>query len=143
MPERNQSPPLTAGGNITTHSFVKLSTSADHTALQAGDNEFVIGVSQVGTEDPPGVTGSGTYAATAGKHLQIFGLGDSNLLLRLGSGGCTRGDLLKSDASGNAVAAATTGTTVQNIGAIALESGSEGELVQVQVLIFKHRPALS
>lgn len=142
MPERNQSPLLIAGGNITTHSFVKLSTAADHTALQADANEQVIGISQVGTVDPPGVTGSGTYAAIAGGHLQIFGLGDI-CLLRLGSGGCTRGDNLKSDSSGNGVTAATTGTTVQNIGAVALESGSESELVQVQIQILKTRPALA
>lgn len=142
MPERNQSPLLIAGGNITTHSFVKLSTSADHTALQADANEQVIGISQVGTATPPGVDGSTTYAAVAGGHLQIFGLGDI-CLLRLGSGGCTRGNNLKSDADGNGVVAASTGTTVQNIGAVALQSGSEGELVEVQVQIMKTRPALT
>lgn len=139
---RNQSPLLVAGGDITTHSFVKVSTAADNTALQAGANEQVIGISQVGPKEPPGVSGSSTLAAAAADHIQVFGNGDI-CLLRAGSGGWTRGDNIKSDASGNGVTAATTGTTVQNIGAVALTSAAENELGTVQIIIMKTRPELT
>lgn len=142
MADRNQAPLLRAGGNIATHSFVKLSTSANSTALQAGDNEFVIGIAQVGPKEPPGLSGASTNAAESGDNVQIFGLGDI-CLLRAGSGGWTAGDLLKSDSNGDGVTAATTGTTVQNVGAVALETVSAGELGLVQIQIIKHRPALA
>ena len=38
MPHNNVSPQLIAGGNISPSTFVKLSTAADNTALQAGAN---------------------------------------------------------------------------------------------------------
>lgn len=142
MADRNQSPQLVAGGTITTHSFVKLSTAADNTALQAGDNEQVIGIAQVGPKEPPGLSGASTAAAAAGDHIQIFGLGDI-CLLRAGSGGWTRADNLKSDSNGDGVPIATSGTTQQNIGAVALTSTAEGEYGLVQIMISKTYPALA
>ena len=140
--DRNQSPPLLAGGDITTSSFVKLSTAADFTALQAGANEQTIGISQVGPKDPPGVSGSSALAASDGLHVQIFGLGDI-CLLRAGTGGWTRAQNLKADSSGDGVPVATTGTTIQYAGAVALESAAAGEYGLVQVVNMAIRPALS
>lgn len=132
-----------AGGDIRPSRIVKISTAADFTALEADANEFGIGISQVGTEDPPGLSGASTNAASAGKNVQVFGPG-SICLLELGSGGATRAGFLKSDADGKGVAIATTGTTAQNVVAVALESGAENEKVRVQVLpMHKVYPALS
>lgn len=143
MADRNQSPALRSGGNITTSSFVKVSTAAEHTALQCGDNEAPIGVSQIGTKYPQGLAGlSNTYAAEAGDEIQLFGLGDI-CRIRAGAGGFTKGAWLKSDSSGDAVLAATTGTTLQWVGAIALEDASQGELGRVQIVIFPYRPAIA
>ena len=131
---RNQSPSLIAGGNISPSTFVKLSTSADNTGLQAGANDPPIGISGVGTKQPPGVTGSDAYHAHSGEAIELFGCGDICLLLA-GSGGFTRGDRLKSDASGAGVTEASSGA-IQNVGAIALESTTSGAYGRVQVLFF-------
>lgn len=134
----NVSPQLVSGGNISPATFVKLSASADNTALQAGANEAVIGISQPGTKDAPGLTGASAYAAEAGDNMQIFGLGDI-CLLKAGSGGYTRGDRLKSDASGNGVPIAESGVA-QNVGAIALESAAASEYGRVQIVILSVDP---
>lgn len=140
---RNQAPRLRAGGNITTASFVKVSTAAPHTCLQAGANEEVIGISQEGTKYPQGLQGlSNTYAAESGDGIQLFGLGDI-CRIRAGSGGFTKGLNLKSDTNGDAVPVATTGTTIQNVGARALEDAAEGELGEVQIIFLAIRPALA
>jgi hypothetical protein len=142
MNNRNQAPLLEAGGDIGVSVFVKLSTSAGHTALAAGANEQVIGISQVGPKEPPGLSGASALAAAAGDQLQIFGLGDI-CLLKAGSGGWTAGDNLKAGTAGVGVVAASTGTTVQNIGAVALTDAAGDEYGLVQIIIMKTRPALA
>jgi len=142
MNNRNQAPLLEAGGDIGVSVFVKLSTSAGHTALAAGANEQVIGISQVGPKEPPGLEGASALAAEAGDPIQIFGLGDI-CLLKAGSGGWTAGDNLKAGTAGVGVVAASTGTTVQNIGAVALTDAAEDEYGLVQIIIMKTRPALA
>lgn len=136
---RNQSPALLATGNISPSTFVKLSTSEDNSGSQAGANAVVIGISGVGVEDPPGVTGSTAYHATDDHAIELLGLGDIGLL-KAGTGGWTRGDFLESDASGNGVTAAAAGTA-RNIGAIALENCAASELGRVQVLIMQIDPS--
>jgi hypothetical protein len=125
-------PCYVAGGNINPSRFVKVSTAADNTVLEADANEGVAGISGVGTKEPPGIDTLSGLLAQAGDNVQVFGDGEV-CMLKLGSGGVTRGGYLKSDADGKGVAIATTGTTAQEIGAIALESGAADELVRVQV----------
>lgn len=133
---------LVAGGNIKPNRFIKLSTSANNTALQAGANEAVIGIARQGTKLAPGIDTTG-YLATSGDNVPYFGDGEVTMLV-LGSGGCAAGDLLKSDINGAGVAIATSGTTAQEIGARALEAGASGELVRVVVEIqHKTYPALA
>lgn len=135
MAHRNQSPKLRAGGNISPATFVKVSTAAPHTCLQAGSGDRTIGISQPGTKFPQGLLGvSNTYAAQAGDEIDIFGLGDITRLV-LGTGGCAANDLLLPDGSGNGVVASAVGSAVQWVGAIALEDGNAGEQVEVQVVI--------
>ena len=126
---RNQSPQLQAGGTINPSRFVKLDTTHDNQGLQAGAGDRTIGISGVGTDDPPGITGSAGAHAVDGENIELFGIGDI-CLLQAGSGGYIRGDLLKSDASGQG----QTSTTSVWVGAIALESAVSGEFGRVQVI---------
>lgn len=138
----NVVPQVVAGGDIYPARFVKLSSSADHTVLQGTDNSELIGISQSGSNKAPlSDLVSTAKAAEAGQNLQIFTEGDV-CLLEAGAT-ITRGNLLKSDANGKGVPIATSGTTIQNYGAVALENGANGELIKVQVRFGKVRPALA
>lgn len=133
-----------AGGTIRVSRFVKVSTAADHTVLEADANEVPFGISQAGgrTAPIPDVTADPAEAAQSGEHLDVHQEGEE-VLLRAGTGGWTRGDRLKSDADGQGIPIATTGTTIQHIGAVAMESASAGELGRVRVQISSERPALA
>lgn len=137
-------PVYLAGGTIRRARFVKVSTAANHTALEADANERTIGVATDSGREAaiPSVTADPPEAAQSGDPVEIAFSGDI-ALLEIGSGGCSPGDELKSDADGKGVVAASTGTTIQEIGAVALEDGSDGELVMVQVLYTSKRPALT
>jgi hypothetical protein len=140
----NTSPHLRAGGNILPCRFVKMSPDADHTGLQAGDNDVVIGCSHEQSNYPPlSDIVSTHYAAQTGQYFRLLGDGDY-ALIEAGAA-FDRGTRLKSDSNGRAVAIATTGTVRQNIGAIALASATEaGEKVPVQILSLRDtRPALT
>lgn len=123
-----------AGGNITPSRFVAQNTSYDSTVDNASSaNQRCLGVSQTGTRKAPGTGADDGYAAIAGEPVQVYLPGDI-APLQIGSGGVTRGQLIKTDASGNGVAAATTGQTLQWVHAQALESGASGEIINVLVL---------
>lgn len=136
-----------AGGTIRVARFVKVSTTENNTVLEADANERVIGVSQLGSREAPlpAVTTDPPNAATDGDTLNVHTMDSAreDIVVRVGSGGITAGALLKSDADGNAVLAATTGTTVQWISGVSLEAASEGEYAKIALLIFAHRPALT
>ncbi len=131
-----------AGGDIRPSRFVKYSTAADNTLLEADANEVVIGIATEATQDAPIPNADGD-AGESGDPVMYYPEGKV-CLLEIGSGGVTRGANIKSDADGKGVLAATTGTTAQNHGALALESASEGELAKVLVKITpKVYPALA
>lgn len=141
----NHTPPMmTSGGTIRRARFVKVSTAADNTVLEADANEACFGISTEGgraaaipseSADPP-------EAAQSGEQLEIFTAG-MWCNLEIGSGGCTAGAELKSDSDGKGVLRAVSGTTLQNVGAIALAAASEGELCPVQVFRTSVYPALA
>ena len=115
-----------AGGTIAPASFVKFDTSADEQVVAAGAGDPVIGVSQEGMKRAPGLPGSDTaIAAESGDTVHVYGWGN-DCLLTLG-GTVTRGDYLKSDASGFGVTASSGDET----GAIALQSGTSGVKIRV------------
>lgn len=135
----NTPPNLQAGGTIRPCRFVKVTD--DHVGSEADANERVIGISGVDTNQPPlSDLVSSSNHATVGQQLKLFGEGDV-CLLEIGDT-VTASQLLKSDADGKGVPIATTGTTIQNIGARALQGGAAGAFIQVQVTIFSERPAL-
>jgi hypothetical protein len=130
-----------AGGDIRPHRFIKQSTAADYTMLEADANERTVGVAQENTQDAP-VTGGSANAAEAGDQFSYAPVG-TIASVEVGSGGTTHGALLKSDADGKAVLAATIGATMQWISGIALESASDGEISKIQVVSYPLYPALS
>ncbi|MCH9838489.1 hypothetical protein K0U83_22700 [bacterium] len=125
-----------ATGTILTSSFVKIDVAANNSVDQAGAGEKVFGIAQVGgrTAPIPSVTADPPEAAQAGEDLQVF-LDTHYTILRIGSGGCTAGDSLVSDAAGAGVTATEGAGTSENVGAIALQTAAEGELCPVQVHI--------
>lgn len=140
----NTPPHLMANGNIRPSRFVKLDTSADKKVVEGTANAQIIGVSMEGTNYPPLNDLSITaYAAEAGQYMQMYGDGDV-CLLEAGDA-ITMGDRLKSDSAGRGVAIATSGTTIQQIGAVALQTAAAaGELILVQVATLRsERPALA
>lgn len=124
-----QNPAFRAGGDIYPSRFVTMDTTDDHQVIQATANSQIQGISQEWTRDAP-ISGASTLAAADQQPLTTYGQGDQ-CLLEYGDT-VTRGDRLKADANGKGVPCATSGA-VQNCGAIALESGSSGDIRRVQV----------
>ena len=133
MPLTTFSQSFMANGNIYPCRFVKLDTSASFKALQAGSNEAILGISQVGTQDAPGVTGSTAYAAQAGREFQVFMAG-SRTLLEVPAAGCTAGDRLGPDGDGKGVVITPGAGTDYWVGALALQTVSAAGFVEVEVI---------
>lgn len=130
----NVEPLFFADGNINPSCFVKMSTTQDNRVLQAAANtDKIIGISQVGTRDPQGLSGASAVAAAQGDPIKVYSQGDVCSLVA-GSGGWTRGDWLVSDANGNGVTAPTSGVGTIYVGAIALESAAAS--AQGRVVVF-------
>lgn len=118
-------PRWVSSGNINPCRFVKV--SGDNTVAQAGAGEFTCGISQEGTKKPPLPGETNVYAAEAGDSLEVFGPGQETQL-ELG-GTVVAGDMLKPDANGKGVAAAST----NYYGAVAKHGGASGEKILVIV----------
>lgn len=133
----NTSPNFIAGGAIAPCRFVSMTatgaTPADRTVFQATagagtEGDGVDGISQEGTRR----FDDATNAAIAADPICVHGPGDQ-CLLELGSGGCTAGALLKSDANGKGIAVTA---DQDRVGARALEAGAANTKVLVQVIPF-------
>ena len=136
-------PQLIAGGNILPGRFVKLSTAADFTGLQATANAAILGVAGLGANYPPLSDLVGTnYHAQAGDPIDLKG--DGEVVQVIAGDTISPGDRLKSDGNGAAVPIASTGTTIQHYGAVALQEAVAGDFVWVQVTANRsERPALA
>lgn len=135
MPSSN----FKCGGNVRPSRFVKI--SADHTVIEADANEDAVGISHESGREPPLPSVSTIYAGQDGDFMPVYGDGDECLLTAGDT--ITAGLYLKSDADGQGVPVATTGTTNQLARAQALEGGSSGELIRVRVVRQTIRPALT
>jgi hypothetical protein len=127
-------PAFLAGGDIFPARFVTI--SGEFTVSQVSAiTQPIIGVSQEGTLAPPnlanllGGTESGV-AASAGKSLKVFGLGD--VCMVLAGGTITAGAKVKSGTDGKALTIGTAAGTHQ-VGGTALNSVVSGEKVLIQV----------
>lgn len=121
-----------ASGSILPYSFVKLDSATPFNVVQATANTDVLfGISSEAAYQAPIPQLSGTqYAADAGQMLKIYGPGCTDVLLK--TTGCTAGDMLTSDASGNGVTTAP--GAGKRVGAIALDTRASGELCRVRVV---------
>jgi hypothetical protein len=122
---------LVANGNVGCSRFVRPDASLDYAALQGDSSSVLLGISQIGSANPPGVTGSTAYAASAGKSFYVY-TGGQICYVEAG-GSITRGDLLGSDDNGRAITKAS-----GQIGAIALQSGAANDKIRVLVLLAKY-----
>lgn len=120
-----------AGGNINPARFVKLDPSNNNTVLEADAGEVIIGISQEGTRVAPTPDAS-QYAAIAGENLQVFTPMQTCKLL-LGAAVTTE-RRLKADADGKGTPVVGGPDSMENWGAIALETGANGEKVEVLVV---------
>lgn len=119
-----------AGGNIKPRRFVKQSTTAPNTVLQAGAGEKIFGISPTSTRNAPYSTLDDGYTAINGEAMRVFGPTE---IAPLALGGTvTAGDKLKSDSDGAGVAATA---DAEHYGAVALQSGVSGDIVEVRVEI--------
>jgi hypothetical protein len=120
----------TAGGNIAPRRFVKQSTTAPNTVLQAGAGDKVFGISQTSSRNAPYLTLDDGFTAIAGEPVRVFGPGE---IAPLQYGGTvTAGQRLKSDANGKGIATTADG---DEYGAVALQSGIADEIGEVRVEI--------
>ncbi|MBE41882.1 MAG: hypothetical protein CL480_11350 [Acidobacteria bacterium] len=123
-------PTFRAGGDINPARFVTVSTAARHTVLESNSGDTaLIGITDESTKNAP-QTGGSTLHAESGDHARVHPYGD-DCKLELG-GTVTQGDFIKPDNSGMGVTAGAAAVA----GAIALESGISGDLIDVMILIY-------
>lgn len=129
-----------ASGTIRPARFITV--SEDFNAAESNANDRIAGVSMDASNKAPIPEVTTNNAAEVGEHFRSFGIGDL-CLLEVGAA-VAFDDRLKADADGKGVPIATTGTTIQHIGARAVQAAAaSGEKIQVEVLIYSERPALS
>lgn len=122
-------PAVIAGGDINPARFCTILTTANHTVVESNSGDAKLaGISDEFTRNAPQDSGS-TLHAIATDHVTLRRPGEI-CKLKIGSGGCTAGDFLKPDNSGQGVTAATGAVA----GALAWETAVEGDLADVEVL---------
>ena len=133
--------PFTAGGTINASTFVKWDSS-DYKVVAAGANDAIVGAAGPELADVQNGTGSAVIHARSGDPVNVIPFGRIALVY-VGSGGVSRGGKVKSDASGQAVACAATGTTAQNQAGYAMRTAASGDVVEIYVWPAWFIPALS
>jgi len=126
-----------AGGTIRVSRFVKGSTAANFTVLEADANEKIFGISQEGSRVAPipSVTVDPAEAAQSGEQVEVHSTDDRVVMLEIGTGGCTADDYLVADADGKGVVSTGAAGAEQHVGARALETASAGDLARVSIHI--------
>lgn len=123
---------MQANGNIYPFRFVKLDTSVNNAVIQAGAGDLTVGISQEGFDQAPVPLNTSGYAAVAPENVRVHTL-DNECLLELGANVTTE-RRLKSDVNGKGTPVVGGSQSMENWGAIALEAGSTGERIRVQVV---------
>lgn len=126
--------PVVASGDISPRRFITM--SGDYTVAQATANQRPIGVSEEASR-----TDTDAKHAVAGESVAMRRPG-FRAKLEIGAT-VVAGERLKADASGRGVPVATTGTTIQEYGAIALKGGSNLDVIDVFVELGSVRPAIA
>jgi len=123
MADMGFTPELVASGNISPFRFVKIS-GAFQGAQCAAEGDYPVGVSD-GSIFLPTIMNASNLHASSGRTITLQP--SNTVQIELGTGGCTAGQYLESDADGKAVAASGAAAVSAYI---ALESGSVGEIVR-------------
>ena len=118
-----------AGGNLKPSRFTHLSTTNGQ-VTQATAGQQIYGISGPEVRRPPLTGLDDGYHAIANERALIYGPPEKDVRLCLG-GTVTAGDRLKSDNDGCGV---TTTTNLDEIGAVAMESGVSGDYIRVQCI---------
>ncbi len=127
-------------GDIYPSRFVKMDGSPWGVIQASAATDKIIGVSGVGTQIAPGITGAdGLAGRNGGPGIRIHGDGEQELI-ELG-GTVDEGDLLKSDSDGKAVAVSFAETTNVFSGGRALEAGVSGNFIRMAIQVQTLRPA--
>lgn len=123
---------FSADGTIYPARFVRASTTANNSVAQCVAGERPIGISQYGSRITPLPVVAVNEAAEDGEELQVFNANSSrqDIMLEAGTGGWTRGQLLRPDVNGKGITGGS-----GPVGAIALESVSAGEKGQVLLVL--------
>lgn len=134
MPVTDFSLSAMANGNIAPCRAIKGDSSADFKVLQgtAGngtEGDVCLGISQKGERRDP--SNSDGYAAIAGEPILYYGNGAKDVPAQIGAS-VTAFAKLKCGANGKLVPATTDG---DNVVAIAKQSGSDGDIIAVDVAI--------
>jgi hypothetical protein len=120
----SDTPALIAGGTILPYRFVKPSTSADDTGLQAaGITTPVLGVSDGSTK----AFNSANHAET-GDPITLQG---GDVVLVEAGGNITRGAMVESDSDGKAITQSSTSGLNYN-GYVSLQSAASGTIIRIQ-----------
>ena len=119
----SDTPALLAGGDIYPYRFVKVSTAADDTGLQAtASTETILGVSDASTNGF-----NSDYHAQSGQPITLQG---GNIVLVIAAGNITRGAFVQADSNGKAVTAVTTAASKAFQGYVALQSATAGLIIR-------------
>lgn len=120
----SDTPALIAGGTILPYRFVRPSTSADDTGLQAAAiTTPVLGVSDGSTK----AFNSANHAET-GDPITLQG---GDVVLVEAGGSITRGAMVESDSVGRAITQSSTAGLNYN-GYVALQSAASGTIIRIQ-----------
>ncbi len=135
-------PGFTAAGDIYGARFVV--GSGVRTVVQAANATTRLwGVVKDFTRYAPGSPADDGKHAVSGESVSLIPPGAIAALI-LGSGGATAHNSLVSDTAGKGIVAATTGTVLEYVGAIALQTGVAGDKIEVwTVESYTRRAALS
>ncbi len=120
-----------ASGAITVSTFVAPVASTEGYVEQATASKNIVGVSQEGDRASTFAGGTAGQAATTGQSLKVYGRG-KRCLIKLG-GTVAANQMVKSDASGQAVSADLTATGLVYIGGRCIKGGASGDLGEILV----------
>lgn len=119
-----------ASGNINPCRFVKIVTTVDDTVAEASaDTDVILGVSGTDTRRIPYTGLDDGLHAVAGEPCAVWVPSSEGVLLDIG-GTVAAGDYLTATTGGKGI---TTTTDKKKVGAIALESGANGDRIRVRV----------
>lgn len=134
MSEGNSPMTMYANGTIVIGSIVKIDATRNNAVIAAGSGDKPFGVAQMGSRDAsiPSITTSPSQCAIAGDQVLVYPIGHTTLV-RVGTGGLTAGNDVKSgDATGVGVACTESSSDEWSVGQV-IESASAGEYAKILV----------